>query len=432
MIKGLRAAWIAALAMVVAGCSGGSSTPTASSRQSAPVSPTPSSSTTPATPAELFPEARPVAVEYVRDVALGRTVAAGKLVAAPDDGSLRALSRLDSWLGSIPVARIDVVAATHLPLPSGYPEGAVGVGLDLRARLSPGALTEWVPLGRRVLVMTRAASGWRVASDATHDEQLAISLQGLSLFSHPRFLTGKRVTVVYGLGSAKGPARDILEAGDAAVPTLASTYGGGAAAAQPVIFLVKDRDQGEQLAGIRIGQQTPLGTVAGDFAYVFLRQYAPVDQIGRSSSVVALMTMLASRAMLKNVPTSLTNGVATYEEDRYLATKGFILPLDDIGRAYPGYPSLERWTTSTSLWGLSGKAGQLANQDALAIVHVIIRDHGGVAAVRRLGKIFSSQSVGDFTRSQVREAFRRALDVSFESVRARARAYVASGDWKYH
>jgi hypothetical protein len=431
MSRGASVAAIAAFALIAAGCSGGSAAPPASSGKAAPGSSSASPATAPPTPAELFPAAKPVAVEYLRDVALGRTAAAGALSAAPDAGARRTLMRLDRWLGSIPVGRIDATA-THLPLPSGYPDGAVGVSLDLRARLSRGALTDWVPLGQRVLVMTQDASAWRVASDATYDDRLAVGPQGLSLFPRPRFLTGKRVTVIYGLASAKGAATDILKAADAEVPRLASSYGGGPAAARPLVFLVKNRDQGERLSGTRIGQQTPLGTVAGNFAYVFLSQYAPVDAVGRSSSVVALMAMLASRAMLRDVPTSLTNGVASYEEDRYLATRGFILPLDDIGRAYPAYPSLDRWTTSASLWGLSGKAGQLANQDALAMVHVIVQNHGGVAAVRRLGRAFRSQSVGDFTRGQVRTAFRKALRVSFESVRAEARAYVASGGWKYH
>jgi hypothetical protein len=32
----------------------------------------------------------------------------------------------------------------------------------------------------------------------------------------------------------------------------------------------------------------------------------------------------------------------------------------------------------------------------------------------------------------VRKAFRAALGVTFESVRAQARAYAESGDWKFH
>ncbi|MDX6592097.1 MAG: hypothetical protein QOJ13_1293 [Gaiellales bacterium] len=429
MSRGARAAAIAAVALVVAGCNGGSSAPPASSGDPATGSSTQSPASAPTTPVELFPEAVPVAVEYVRDAALGRTAAARRLVAAPDDRALRSLSRLDRWLGSIPIARIDATPA-YQPLEAGYPDGAVGVGLDLRARLS--SRTPWVPLGRRVLVMTHEDSDWRVASDATHDEGLGIAPAGLSLFQRPRFLTGRRATVVYGLQSAKGTATDILKAADAAVPHLSSTYGGGPAAARPLIFLVKDREQGEQLSGVGVSRQTPLGTLAQDFTYVFLRQYAAVDEVGRSSSVVALMTMLATREMLGRGPTSLTNGVATYEEDRYLATRGFILPLDDIERAYPAYPSLARWSTAAPLWGLSGKAGLLASQDSLAMVHVIVQNHGGVAALRRLGKAFASHGIVDFTPRQVRGAFRKALKVSFESVRDEARAYVASGDWKYH
>jgi hypothetical protein len=392
----------------------------------------PAQTTTPApAPADLFDEARPVAVRYVRALALGRPAVARRLEAPPDPGAERSLSKLGRWFASVPVARIDV-EADPVPLPSDYPSGAIGVRLDLHARLSPDAPTAPAPLGRRVLVMKRAAGAWRVSSDATRDARLGVLAQGLSLFARPRFLTGKHATVAYGAPAVEAAARDVLRAADTAAPRLASTYGGGTAARNPLIFLVRDLEQGERLAGIRIGQEAPLGTVSNGFVYVFLERFDPIDEIGRSSSVVGLMTMLATRTTLEHSPTSLSYGVATYEEDRYLAGRGFILPLDDIGRAYPRYPSIERWTTSAPLWGLSGRAHRLANQDALAMVHVIIERHGGVAAVRRLGEGFGSASAGGFTERQVREVFRNALHVSFDKVRRQAQAYVASGDWKYH
>jgi hypothetical protein len=427
--------WAAALVLLaaaMAGCSDGS--PASSSSQPAPSGTASPSATTPPppSPGDLFLDAEPTAVRYVRDVALGRVRAARRVVVSPPGSpERRTLSQLGSWLADIPVARIDA-QAVHVPLPPGYPKDAVGVGLELRARLSPRALTGWVLLGRRVLVLVREHGEWGVSSDATGDHRLAIARRGLALFAHPRFLVGRRVTVVYGIDSAKAIARGILDSAEAAMPGLVRSYGGGPAAARPLIFLVKDHDQGERLAGVRIGQKAPVGTLAGDFAYIFLEQFSPVDAVGRASAVVALMTMLATREMLKDVPTSLSYGVATFEEDRYLATRAFILPLDDIGRAYPRYPSLTRWQTTTSLWGLSGRAAQLASQDALAMVHVIVTRHGGVRALRRLGAAFRSQSAGDFTAAQVQKAFRDGLGVSFRAVRAQAQAYVASGDWKYH
>jgi hypothetical protein len=271
-----------------------------------------------------------------------------------------------------------------------------------------------------------------VVADASHDPAFSIHPSGLALFEHPHFLTGSRATVVYGLGSARGTAHDILSAADESVPRLAADLrwrAGGRAAAD---LRGQDRDQGEQLIGYSIGQSAPLGTVSRGFVYVFLRQFQPIDAFGRASSVVAMMTLLSSRIMLEHAPTSLQNGVATYEEDAYLGGRGYILPLDSISAAYPGYPSLQRWTATDSLWGLEGSAESLANQDALAVTHVVLEKHGGVAGLRRLSKAFAAQGGGAMTAARVRRAFLKGLHVSFDSVLAEAHAYVSSGDWKYH
>src|SRR4051812_39012584 len=103
MSRGASVAAIAAFALIPAGCSGGSAAPPASSGRAAPSSSASVPVAAPPTPAELFSAAKPVAVEYVRDVALGRTAAAGALSAAPDSAARRTLTRLDRWLGSIPV-----------------------------------------------------------------------------------------------------------------------------------------------------------------------------------------------------------------------------------------------------------------------------------------------------------------------------------------
>ena len=273
------------------------------------------------------------------------------------------------------------------------------------------------------------AGGW--TQDATHPGQVTVVASGLSLFEHPRFLTGSRATVVYGLDSAAPEARDIRDAADATVPRISSTYGGGPAAARPLIFLVKDRDQGERLIGHDIGQTAVLGSVSDSFTYVFLHQYRRVDEVGRASSIAGMMTLLATRIMFRHVPTSLQQGVSAFEQDIYLGGRGFILPLSGIASAYPGYPTLQRWTTTQSLWGVGGSAQQLASQDALAMAHVIIASHGGVPALRRLGRAFRNASGGDFTPAQVHAAFRRALRVSFDSVLAEAHAYVAGGSWRF-
>jgi hypothetical protein len=420
---------LVALSLVAGGCSGGSAVSAQSSGSAADSSPPPSSSDA---ADDGYTLAKPVALAYVHALGLGKHAAGKALAAPPDKASARTLTLLSRWLEKIPIGRIDAVA-TELPSPSStaYPEGSVSVGLAVRARLSRGALTDWVPLGDRTLVMAERGGSWKVVADATHDPAFAVHPSGLALFKHPHFLTGSRVTVVYGLDSARSMADDILAAADASVPRLAATYGGGPAAARPLIFLVKDRDQGEQLIGYSIGQSAPLGTVSRGFVYVFLQQYQPIDDVGKSSSVVALMTLLASRIMLEHSPTSLQDGVASYEEDAYLGGRGYILPLEQVTAAYPGYPSLQRWTSTDSLWGLEGSAQQLASQDALAITHVVLEKHGGVGGLRRLGKAFAAQG-GTLTPAKVRKAFMKGLHVSFDSVLAEAHAYAASGDWKFH
>jgi hypothetical protein len=302
-------------------------------------------------------------------------------------------------------------------------------------RIARGALTDWFPLGERVLEMRPAAGGWKVAAEVSSQALVGRGEYGLSLFRHPRFLAGSRATVVYGLETSRPLAEDILRVADAAVPRLIARYSGGPAAARPLIFLVEDRSQGEELSGANlVGQTTPLGSVNGSFTYVYLTRYRRVDAVGRASSIVYLMTLLASRTEFAHAPTSLWAGTAAYEEDAYLETRGYILPLDGIAAAYPGYPSLARWRSTDVGWGVSGAQVRLASQDALAMVHVIVASHGGAPALRRLGRAFAGLTPGTagYTPSQVGTAFSRGLGTSFAAVSAQARAYVAGGDWKFH
>jgi len=418
------------VALLAAACSGGpsQSTPSGSATFSGGVTTSVSSSGEPA--ADPYPQAKRVAVHYAEALGLGRDRAARALSDPSDAKARRTLRQFQSFLHAIPIARIDA-QPSPVSLPAPYPATDVGVMLDLRARLSRHALTDWVPLGQRALVLSPQGDGWRVDQDATHSGVVTVVPSGLALFEHPHFLTGTRATVVYGLESAASEARTIRSAADATVPHIASTYGGGPAAARPLIFLVKDRDQGQQLIGHDIGQTAVLGTVSDSFTYVFMRQYRRVDSVSQSSSVAGMMTLLATRVMFRHVPTSLTQGVASYEQNVYLNGRGFLLPLDGVAVAYPGYQTLKRWTTTDSLWGLEGHGQQLAAQDALAMGHVIISDHGGVAALKRLGRAFRNASGGDFTPAQVRAAFTKALHASFDHVVSEAHAYVAGGSWKF-
>ena len=151
------------------------------------------------------------------------------------------------------------------------------------------------------------------------------------------------------------------------------------------MFVVNDREQGQELSGRDLGSEpTPLGTLDGNVVYVYLRPYQHADAITRDASTVYLMTLLAGRFNLLRAPWSLAVGVAGYEQNEYLNTKGYILPLEQIQAAYPGYPSAAIWRSQDKDWGLSGSKARLAAEDAVAVVHVIVANHGGSAAIIRL------------------------------------------------
>ena len=416
-----------AAALALAACSGSSSAPTSGPAvfSSAPTG----SQTTPVPSAPPARLARRTAARYITALALGHAAQARSLAAAQGADGTHSLEQLARWLDDVPVARVDVKASASVRPPDA-PAGDVAVSLALRARLASRAGTGWVPLGTRVLVLAPGGAGWRVAADATSNPALAVEPSGLSVFAHPHVLRGAHVTVAYGPGQARLQADEVRRFANAAVPDIHGTYGGGTAAADPLVFLVATREQAAQLIGRDVGQALPVGSVAGSFAYIFLRQYRRVDPAGRGGAVTALITMLATRLSLAHAPTSLRVGVASYEENRYLNHQGYVLPLDRIAAVYPDYPALRRWTNRDSLWGLRGPAQQLASEDALAMVHVILTRHGGAPAVRRLGKAF--RHVGsDVTTADVRRAFQQGLGVSFATVAGEAHAYAKGGSWKF-
>ncbi len=415
------------LVMLVAGaCSGGSSS------GGAPGSSGPASRAPAETPFDRYRLAAPTAVRYARALALGRSSAAGAL-ADPGGAAGSALAALGARLRGLPIAAAR--ATPSFPSSTGH-DGAdeAAVALELRARLSRAAPSEWVLLGRRVLLLHRSAGAWKVTGDLT--SQIGIAPTGLFLYTHPALISGQHATVVFGPGTARGAARQIVAEADRVAPGMVARYGGGPAAERPLIFLVNGRAQGEQLSGTRIdGSTTPLGTVSGNFTYVFLRPYQQGSALERNGSIVYLMTLLAARFNLFHAPESLVTGVAAYEQNAYLNTKGYIVPLDRIAAAYPGYASAATWRVTRRGWGVTGSRSQLAFEDALAIAHVIEASHGGPAAVIRLGKRFKAIRLpaagGRYSTAQLDRAFRAALGVSFATVAGEAHSYVAGGSWKF-
>ena len=419
-------AWLAATALIAGGCSG--SHAASSGRAASVPSPATSSAGPPGLQVPPAHAALKVARRYLTALAEGNGAEADTMAAPAGAAAAKRLEQLRAWFGALPVAR---AAATASPAarPSSSPAPDRAVAVALRARLAGSPATDRVPLGTRVLLLAPANGRWRVADDVTADPSVGVQPSGLDAVRQPRVMRGANATVIYGAG-ARREAAEIRKLAAAAAPDLHGTYGGGPAAAHPLILAVEDSTQADQVMGRDVGQVLPAGSVSGPFAYVFLRQYRRIDPVSRGAMMTGLMTHLATQRSLGRAPTSLRAGVDAYEQNRYLNSRGYGLPLDRIAAAYPAYPTLDRWTTRQPLWGLNGPAQQLAGQDALAMVHVILTRHGGAPALRRLGRAFDHTG-SDITPADVQRAFRRALGVSFASVVSEAHAYAKGGSWKF-
>jgi hypothetical protein len=143
--------------------------------------------------------------------------------------------------------------------------------------------------------------------------------------------------------------------------------------------------------------------------------------------VVHELTHVVTRPMLAGAPHSLLEGIATYEENRYLALDDETMPLDQLDAYYlhNAFPSLRIWERRESDWGLPNvRSIGVCYLDALAMTNVILQQNGGVPALRRLGAAFRAEHARrDFTAAQVEGAFQRALGVSFARVVAETHAY---------
>jgi hypothetical protein len=130
---------------------------------------------------------------------------------------------------------------------------------------------------------------------------------------------------------------------------------------------------------------------------------------------------------MAGAPTSLAEGLAQYEQDRYLHRHHSGMPLAAIGRAYRrGFPTVERWRSADVEWGLrSLPAIQLSYDDAEAMVRTVLVRHGGMVALRRLATGFAGrQESSGYSLEAVRAVFRDALGVPLLRVEREARAWV--------
>src|SRR5205085_5707803 len=139
------------------------------------------------------------------------------------------------------------------------------------------------------------------------------------------------------------------------------------------------------------------------------------------------LTHVVTRPMLTDAPHSLLEGIAMYEEDRFLRLygQGTSLDLLYVYQAHDAFPSLRIWERRETDWGLSDlRSIDVCYLDGLAMTHAILDRNGGVPALRRLGAAFRAQHARrDYTAAQVERAFHRALGVSFERVVRESRAY---------
>jgi hypothetical protein len=273
--------------------------------------------------------------------------------------------------------------------------------------------------------------GWRITDDVTKAREGRLTAYGFGAAARPEALSGARATVVYSAANDRASAEAILKTADGVVGTLWRDYGGGRAAQRPVLFLVDNRKQAERLAHIQLGiVRTPAGFQYSSYAYVDLTEWSALDSRDQQSMVVHELTHVASRAWAYGAPHSLAEGVAMYEEDAWRLRHHYpaihLVPL----RAYyrQGFPSLPIWEQRVTDWGLADpNAVDACYMDGMTMVQQIVKRHGGVAALKRLGRAFTDMHARrQFTATQVETAFQRSLGVSFQQVVDEARAAVGA------
>ena len=372
-------------------------------------------------PAEA--DAGPIAVDYLKALADHRYDHAQDYAHACTAAQQRSLDQLWLWLDSMPTQAIKVADPRIASAKDG-----VTVEATLYAKFGPKPYSAWVALGPRTLRLTQARSSWRVRADVSVVHRSDLAAYGVSWLHHPYFMNGQRVTVVYAKPADVTAAQQILDTAESVIPGLVERYGGGTASLRPVIFLVDQKAQGERLAHVDLGKvRTPAGFQYSSFAYVDVPAWRALPEVAQESMIAHELTHVVTRPMLDLAPHSLLEGIAMYEESNYLAEHGSGFSLEDVAAYYyhHAFPSMRIWQQRSFDWGLPDpRSINVAYEDALAMTHVIMDEHGGVPALARLGAAFRRYGGPlRFTPAQVDHAFRAALGVPFARVVAEAHAY---------
>lgn len=378
------------------------------------------------TTAQRYKAARPIALKYVKALSNGNPAGAQLYVGSSGFTQLTSLTNLQTWFSQIPVKQLKVKTKA---LPVKDPS-AVAVKVTMSARLGPAPLTPWITLGDRILLIQAQDAGWRVVADVSSRPQLHDKVYGLALMDTPHILSSPHVSVLYSSDSAKIAAQKIQHTGQQVAKMLHAKYGGGSAAAHPLIYVVDGLKQGEAFSGVKITRkETPQGWQYKNFAYIDYPEWLTYDPIVQSSTIAHELTHVATQSLLAGTPHSLIEGVAMYEENRYINAIGYSFRLTYANSYYQAgtFPSAEVWSTQVTDWGLRNlDAVQACYEDGEAMTAAIMRYHGGVAGLRRLGVAFRSYHHDRYSETEVRDAFQRALGVSFDQVVSEAHAYAAA------
>jgi hypothetical protein len=290
--------------------------------------------------------------------------------------------------------------------------------------LGGGHGTVFVDVGRRALVLARRGGRLRVVADLTDSGRYSLGAEGLAAMPRrSRIVVGHGSVVVAEPDVPAESRAEVARVAAAVMPGLDARYLlPGLRSHLPLIFMTDSWSTAERVAGVEMPQEA-IGAEYDGVVYLRASEWAGEDEVERDALLVHELTHVASGALVSGGPLSLIEGVARYEEQRYVASRGVRWPYRYIAAAYrAGYPSLERWRWSNG-WGVHGTLPTwLAYEDGAAIVAAVIRD-GGDAGLRRLGAAFRRDGVqGLFTPTQVGRAFRAAVGRPFAVVAAQARA----------
>jgi hypothetical protein len=289
--------------------------------------------------------------------------------------------------------------------------------------LGRGHGTVFVDVGRRPLVLARRGGRLRVVADLTDSGRYSLATEGLAAMpGRSRIVVGPRSVVVAEPDVPAASRAEVAAVAGAVMSGLNARYLlPGVRSHLPLIFMTDSWSTAERVAGVEMPQEA-IGAEYNGVVYLRAGDWAGEDEVERDALLVHELTHVASAGLVAGGPLSLIEGVARYEEQRYVASRGLRWPYRYIAAAYrAGYPSLERWRWSHG-WGVHGTLPTwLAYEDGAAIVGAVIRD-GGDAGLRRLGAAFRRDGVsGLFTPTQVGRAFRAAVGRPFAAVAAQAR-----------